>query len=93
MLDFLLCHPRQKEGLVLRTLGEDAILYNPDTKKAHVLNKTSLLIWNLCTGDSNIEAIEHEVKSRFKAGDVSSVRSDIEETLTMLHAEGLVVLK
>ena len=93
MLDFTLCHPRQKEGLVLRTLGDDAILYNPDTKKAHVLNKTSLLIWNLCTGDSNLEAIEQEVKSHFKVEGNSNVRTDIEETLTMLNAEGLVVLR
>lgn len=93
MLDFTLCYPRQKEGLVLRTLGDDAILYNPATKKAHVLNKTSLLIWNLCTGDSNLETIEREVKSRFNIEGSHSVRADIQETLAMLDAEGLLILQ
>ncbi len=93
MLDFVMCHPRQKDGMVLRTLGDDAILYNPATKKAHVLNTTSLLIWNLCTGNANLEAIEQEITLRFKVEDSSSVRNDIREALTMLNAEGLVVLE
>ncbi len=74
-------------------LGDDAMLYNPATKKAHVLNKTSLLIWNLCTGDSNLDAIEKELNARFKVEDAGTVRGDIEETLAMLDSEGLVTLK
>ncbi len=91
MLDFTLCHPRRKDGVVLRSLGDDAILYDPGTKKAHVLNKTSLLIWNLCTGDVSLEAIERKIQSQFTVDDGSDVRMDIEETVTKFSTEGLVI--
>lgn len=93
MLDFSLCHPRRKEGLVLRKLGEEAILYNPDTKKAHVLNRTSLLIWDLCNGDLSLELIEDAMKSRFESDDHCDIRMDIEETVTTFSKEGLITLQ
>lgn len=93
MLDFELCCPRRKEGLVLRNLGEEAILYNPDTKKAHVLNTTSLLIWDLCNGDQSLALIENTIKSRFAVDDDSDVRADIEETIMSLSSEGLLTLE
>jgi hypothetical protein len=93
MLDFTLCHPRRKDGVVLRNLSDDAILYDPATKKAHVLNKTSLLIWNLCTGDVSLDEIEKSIRSQFMIDDDSDVRMDIEETVTKFSAEGLVLLQ
>jgi hypothetical protein len=91
MLDFNKFHPRQKKGVVLRRLQDEAILYDPETKKVHVLNVTSMFIWNLCTGDHNLEAIEKEVKSQFKVDEDCNVRTDTEETVMRFRTEGLLI--
>jgi hypothetical protein len=93
MSEFNVYHPRRRDGLVLRKLGEEAILYNPGTKKAHVLNKTSLLIWNLCTGDQSVQMIENALRVQFDVDGGADVRKDIEETLTQFSTEGLVTLQ
>lgn len=92
MRDFNECRPRRAEGLVLRQLGEEALLYNPATKKAHVLNKTSLLIWNLCTGETTLAAMEAAIKNEFTIEDDTNVAADIDEVVTAFSDEGLVTL-
>lgn len=92
MLDFNVCRPRRVDGLVLRKLGEEALLYDPATKKAHVLNETSLLIWNLCTGETTLATIEAEMRQRFKIAEGTNVAADIDEVVTTFSNEGLVTL-
>jgi hypothetical protein len=83
--------PRRKEGLVLRKLGDDAIVYNPETQKVHVLNRTSLIIWDHCTGDCSLATIEQAIREKFHVEGSVNIQSDIEETLTMFSSEGLLV--
>jgi hypothetical protein len=92
MLDFFTCHPRQHGGIVLRKVGEEVMLYNPETRKAHVLNTTSHFIWELCTGKNSLETIERELRSRFAVPSHEDVRGDIVETVTAFSREGLVQL-
>jgi hypothetical protein len=87
-----MCRPRQVDGVVLRKLGEEALLYDPATKKAHVLNETSLLIWNLCTGETNLATIEMEMKQRFKIDEGTNVAADIAAVVTTFSNEGVVTL-
>lgn len=91
MLEFTLTHPRRKEGVVLRSLGDETILYDPECKKVHVLNVTSLLIWNLCTGDHTLADIEREVRSHFNVDEQSDARADMEDTLLKFRTEGLLL--
>lgn len=92
MHDFKSCCPRRVEGLVLRKLGDEAVLYNPTTNKAHVLNQTSLLIWDLCTGERNLESIETELRARFEIEEGTDVAADIDEVITTFGNEGLLTL-
>ncbi|MER3523581.1 MAG: hypothetical protein C4326_05805 [Ignavibacteria bacterium] len=92
MLDFDCCCPRRKEGIVLRKLGGEAILYDPGQKKAHVLNATALTIWELCSGEVSVRQIEERLKGDFEIDDPLELRSDIEETLVRFHTEGILVL-
>ncbi|MBM2840096.1 MAG: hypothetical protein HW412_624 [Bacteroidetes bacterium] len=92
MLDLRSCYPRQKEGVITRTVGDDTILYDPEVKKVHVVNKTSLLVWTLCTGSFNLELMEREFRAKFAVSENDNVRKDLEDSIVAFHNEGLVVL-
>lgn len=92
MLDFDRCYPQRKKEIVLRRLGEEAILYDSAQKKAHVLNATALTIWELCTGEVSVRQIEERLKEDFEIHDPSELHSDIVETLVRFQAEGIVAL-
>jgi len=93
MLDPAACRPRRKAHVVSRPLGTETVLYDPETRKVHVLNPTSQVIWELCTGDASLGAIEQELRQRFSAGADVDVRADVEECLLRLRGEGLLLLE
>ena len=74
-------------------MGAETMLYDPDSRKVHVLNRSSLAIWELCTGEANLEAIEAEVRRRFRAGEGDDVRKDVENCVVALSKEGLLDLE
>jgi hypothetical protein len=92
MLDLRSCYPRRKQGVITRAVGDDTILYDPESKKVHVVNKTSLLVWDLCTGNTNLDMMESEFRARFVVGANDNVRKDLEESVSAFHAQGLVDL-
>jgi hypothetical protein len=92
MLDLHSCCPRQKQGVVSRIVGDDTILYDPDSRQVHVLNKTSVLVWKLCTGDFNLDMMEQEFRSKFIANKGDDMRRDLEENIAAFYEKGLVVL-
>lgn len=85
----LAASPRQKKGVVLRQLGEETLLYDPEMRKVHVLNKTSLFIWSLCTGKHSLGAIELELQRKFNV-EREVARGDVQETIGVFAREGLL---
>jgi hypothetical protein len=86
----MLKKPRRAKGIVRKSLGKEELLYNPQTKSVHVLNKTSSLIWDLCDGDNDLKVIEKEMASRFDVSKESDLRKDLEETLDKFKELGLI---
>ena len=42
------------EGLVIRALPEEVLVYDLDRDKAHCLNQTAALVWKHCDGQTSI---------------------------------------
>jgi len=58
----------RKDGLVVRNVDDEVLVYDTQRHKAHCLNKTAALVWRLCdgkTGASDIaEKMERELDER-----------------------------
>ena len=47
----------RKEGLVVRELTDEVLVYDLARDKAHCLNSTSALVWKHCDGQTNVKEI------------------------------------
>lgn len=57
----------RQEGLIVRELPDEVLVYDLSTDKAHCLNQTSALIWKHCDGQTTVgelvRLIEREMKT------------------------------
>jgi hypothetical protein len=51
----------RKEGLIVQTLPDEALVYDQERDLAHCLNQTASVVWNRCDGKSSIKQIAHAV--------------------------------
>lgn len=58
-------HPRAREDVVFRRVGEDWVLFDPRAQRIHVLNLSAALVWSFCTGEMEVPAVEAEVRKAF----------------------------
>src|SRR6266513_2446331 len=47
----------RKQGLLVETLPDEVLVYDLERKKAHCLNQTAALIWQLCDGQRSVSEI------------------------------------
>jgi len=80
----------KKEKIVIRDMGDEAVLYNPQTKAIHVLNKTSSMVWEYCDGKHSFEMIENKIMEKFDVSNVPDIKNDIRETLNQFSQLGLI---
>ena len=84
----------RKDTLVARDIGDEEIIYDPDKKRIHILNKTGLFIWNLCDGQHSTEQIIAEVFRSFSLrsdlNDKTRIEKEIRLFLNQLSQEGLI---
>lgn len=83
--------PIRKESVMCREIEGEGILYNPNTKSMHILNKTAFALWGLCDGKHNSDQIASEIRSRFEVTESDDVLADINRILDQL--EKLQLLK
>ena len=57
----------RKEGLVVRELADEVLVYDTKSDKAHCLNKTAALIWHHCDGRSSVSQIANSVSLQLNA--------------------------
>jgi len=80
----------RQSQIVFRDIGDEEVLYNPQTKAIHVLNKISSLIWECCDGKQSLEMIEKKIKEKFEVGSGQDVKGDIRETINKFSELGLI---
>ena len=90
MVNLTTRRPLKKEKVVFRDIGDEAVLYNPQTKAIHVLNKTSSLVWESCDGKHSLEMIEKKIKETFEVSNSQDVKDDIRETINNFSEKGLI---
>src|SRR5690349_15388184 len=57
----------RQEDLVIEGLGDETLVYDLRTHRAHCLNRTVALIWNHCDGKSTAAEIGGILEREFRA--------------------------
>lgn len=56
----------RRDGLVLRKLPEELLVYDTETHEAHCLNTTAAFVWQQCDGTKSVSEIADGVRASFE---------------------------
>ncbi|MBI5185975.1 MAG: PqqD family protein [Nitrospinae bacterium] len=80
---------RKRDGMIVKDMGEETVLYDQEANQVHSLNATAALIYNLCDGYRGLGDIVGEMLSRFNI-DEKTARRDVERILSELKEKGIL---
>ena len=83
-------YPKVKKGMVCKKLGEEAMLYDPSSENVHVLNATSLFIWNLLDGLTAPVQIEKKMREAFSVSENTDILGDVIRTINEFDQKDLL---
>lgn len=83
---------RKNENIVFEIIeGEGGILYNSQTKETHLLNKTAVIIFELCC-EIAVEEIFEKFCCLFNRESQERLREDFYEAVKLLEQKNLIEL-
>jgi len=63
----------KNEGLVVKEVDHELLIYKTDSNKAYCLNETSAIVWKSCDGKNSVEDISKKLSKHFR----KAVNSDL----------------
>lgn len=81
--------PRKRSNVLELDMGDGVVLYDGGTSLVHHLSPSASLIWQLCSGEADIETLSREVAQELHEEE-TKVREDIASLVAELDALGLV---
>lgn len=66
------------------------MLYDPSNENVHVLNITSLFIWNHLDGKNTLSDIEAKMRENFTISQDANLSADIAKTISDFREKGLL---
>lgn len=82
--------PRRRADIVLQDVGGEAILIDPRTDEAHVLNGSAARLWQMCDGERSMDELAAEFGAIYDltAADVlEDVREVVDELVRLKLVE------
>ncbi len=80
--------PKRADGLEVNDLPDGYIVYQQETDRVHYLNRTAVLVFEMCDGHLAAGAIVDALKNAY---DLTTAPTDeVESCLTKLRDEGLI---
>jgi coenzyme PQQ synthesis protein D (PqqD) len=81
-------YPRKADDLELSEVVDGFVVYQPARDRVHYLNRTALIVLELCTGENDVSAITAFVQASFELPEPPT--AEIAACLTQLREEQLV---
>lgn len=81
--------PCRSDRIAYRVIGGEAIVMVVDRKELHRLNDVGSRVFELCDGQTTIDAIVDAIVREFVV-DVPTARTDVEKFITELAATGAI---
>lgn len=72
-------------------LEKELMLFDPDSSRFYVLNRTMASIWKGCDGQTGPEAIVERLTQEFEGVDPVAAETDVRAALEDLISKGLLV--
>ena len=83
--------PEARDDVVFRPVAREWVLYDPASRQLHVLNVTAALVWALCDGTHDLDAMVAAVRRDLvDAPESPEVRAHVLEALSSFRAQGLL---
>ena len=81
---------RRRDDLLVRDLGSEMILYDPESETYHVLNPTARHIWVMIDGARAPEDVQHELSQRYRGVDPGILAKDVLRAVKDFRKKGLL---
>jgi hypothetical protein len=81
--------PRKAPDLEVNEVVDGYVVYQPAFDRVHYLNRTAVIVLELCTGENDADAIAAAVQEAFELPDPPA--AEISACLAQLQREQLVV--
>jgi hypothetical protein len=82
--------PQRRSSVVLRDLGKEAMLYDPERDQIVRLNITARRIWEMCTGEYSLQAIADVLQEEFQFSPSIDLHQDVVATVGQFAGAGLL---
>lgn len=81
--------PRRRDGLAERALPGELVIFDPESDRAHLLNRAAAAVWDLADGDTPLAEIAAELAAA--AGlEAERARADALAAVEHLATAGLL---
>jgi len=81
-------HPSIVDGLDVNEVEDGLIVYDERTDRVHYLNATAAIVFTLCDGERDRDAIARAVAAAYGVGE--PLGAEVDECLDQLGREGLL---
>jgi len=81
--------PRRKPGVLARQLGEEWILYDPESGDLHVVNEAAGLVWEMCDGSLSLQQMGERLRAAYSVPPDADVMADLEKIIASFRERGL----
>ncbi len=83
--------PAARSDVLLRPMGAEWVLYDPDSRRIHVLNLSAALTWSALDGERTLEAVAEEICTEMaEVPDQERVLDDVRAAVERFREEGLL---
>ena len=73
--------PIKKKDVHARKLGDEWLLYDSEMEKVHILNPTAELVWRMCDGSHDVEAIKTKLRASYDIRDDEQLNDDLRQII------------
>jgi hypothetical protein len=83
--------PKAKPDIVVKTIDEEKVLFNPANSFIHVLNRTAYPVWQLADGSNTVEDIIQKINEMFENPDKNyDILQDVYNVLAEFKKQDLI---
>jgi PqqD family protein of HPr-rel-A system len=82
---------RRKPQVEEAPLQGELMLFDPESARFFVLNRTMAFVWSRCDGGHTLDALLDAMESEFSDVDRSAAEGDLRQAVQELRSLGLVV--
>jgi hypothetical protein len=75
---------------MVKDLGRELMIYDPENDSAHILNLTAAAIFRLCDGKHSFEDIDQAIRTQFVAKETHNIHRDIYKFIVELKRRGFL---